>query len=195
MAVPLKGFHLAKGRLADRLDPARRRELVALVAGRVVAAASGTDAELVVATGDQAVTAWGESRGLRVLAEPEPGGLNAAAAAAASYARSGGRPWCIVHADLPLVTADHLRDALAAAAAGITTLAPSRVGGTNILASTGGMRFRYGPASFHRHLASVGHAPARVLMSVATALDLDTIDDLVAAAALPGGEWLAEFLT
>ena len=48
--------------------------------------------------------------------------------------------------------------------------------------------FAYGPGSFHRHLAAVSGGPVRVVVATATALDLDTPDDLAAAAGSASSE-------
>jgi len=83
---------------------------------------------------------------------------------------------------------------LAAAEHGVSVLAPSRTGGTNLLASRRLIEFRYGPGSFSRHLAAFAGDDRRVIVATGTALDLDTPDDLAAAASLPGGAWLGRYL-
>ena len=194
VGIPIRDFRRAKTRLANHLEPAFRERLMRAVAGRVVAASLALGAETVVVTADRAVAEWAVTMGAGVVAEPTGGGLDGAAEVAARRACDRSEPWCIAHADLPLVDADHIGAALQFAAGGGWAIAPSRVGGTNLLAGRSPMRFRYGPASFHRHLAETTDLPRLVLVTTATALDLDTVDDLVGAASLPGGEWLAEFL-
>lgn len=194
LAVPIRSFEFAKGRMAGQLSPSRRAALMRAVAGRVLTAAAGTGAEYVVVTGDREVAAWASGLGAGVLPEPDSGGLDAAAASAAARARSRGLPWCIAHGDLPLITSGHLADALRSVSSGEAAISPSRTGGTNIFASLSPVQFRYGPGSFRRHLAALRGAPARILVSVATALDLDTVADLRGASSLPNGAWLREFL-
>jgi 2-phospho-L-lactate guanylyltransferase (CobY/MobA/RfbA family) len=125
----------------------------------------------------------------------DPGGLNAAADAAAAHAARLGVPWLIAHGDLPLLGAGELRAALGALASGEAVLAPSRHGGTNLLGAGEPIVFRYGVGSFSRHLAATRHLRQRVLVSTATLLDLDTPSDLAAAVSHPRGAWLGEFLT
>lgn len=194
VVIPLKGFGTAKGRLAAHLDGDSRSRLSELVAAHVVAEAARLDVEVVVVTGDPGVAAWASNRGATVLDEPPPGGLDAAAGAGSAHALRRGEPWVIVHGDLPLVQAGHLEDAVAWASAGSAVLAPSRAGGTNLLAAAVPIAFSYGIGSFARHLAATAHLPQRIVVTTATLLDLDTPQELAAAASRPGGAWLSEFL-
>jgi len=195
VAVPIKPFSSAKGRLANALDADARVMLMQETAGRVIRAATEAGALTAVVTGDAGVASWAYGRGIEVLAEPPGGGLNGAARVAAEGAVASGSAWCVIHGDLPLLTPRHLEPALTAIEGGVAVLAPSRTGGTNILASTALIDFRYGPGSFSFHLAALAAAPHKILVSTATALDLDTPADLAAAALLPGGSWLARYLT
>lgn len=185
---------MAKGRLAEALDPAARADLMRVTAGRVIRAATGAGALPVVVTGDDEVATWAHSRGIEVLAEPPGGGLDGAATAAAESAVAAGTVWCIVHGDLPLLESRHLESAIASAREGRTVLAPSRTGGTSVIAARRPLLFSYGPGSFARHLAASASQPQRIMISTGTALDLDTRADLIAAAGLPGGAWLADYL-
>jgi 2-phospho-L-lactate guanylyltransferase len=194
IAVPLKPFRSAKGRLAEALDPATRAALMEDTAGRVVRAAQATGGLVVVVTADPEVAAWAHRRGVEVLADPPEGGLNGAAAAAAGGAAAAGSVWCIVHGDLPLLEPRHLEAVLAATGDGGAVLAPSRNGGTNVLAGSRPIEFRYGQGSFARHLAACAALPRRVIVTTGTALDLDTPADLAAAATITGGAWLARYL-
>ena len=194
-ALPLKAFTAAKGRLEGLLEPSARAALSRAMAERVTAAWVETGATVVVVTPDPAVAAWARGFGLEVIAEPPGGGLNGAAAAAAAEAARRGRPWCIVHADLPLLTPALAGAFTAALGPGIAVLAPSRQGGTNLLAAALPLAFAYGPRSFSRHLAAARGLERRVMVTTGTALDLDTPEDLQGAAALPGGAWLRAYLT
>jgi len=194
VAVPLKPFHTAKGRLSASLDPDARASLMRETAQRVVNAARLTGATVVVVTADPGVAAWAHQRGLDAIAEPPGSGLDGAAGAATHGAMAVGSAWCVVHGDLPLITSDLLSTALHFADEGVAVIAPSRNGGTNLIAGRGTIRFSYGPGSFTRHLAALGDRPRRIVVTAGTALDLDTPDDLAAAAALPGGSWLARYL-
>lgn len=194
VAVPIKPFESAKGRLAGALGPGARAELMRETAERVVRASAAGGALTVVVTGDPTVAAWAHSLGIEVMAEPPGSGLDGAAHAAAESAVAAGEVWCIVHGDLPLLTPDHVTRVLAAADDGAAVLAPSRTGGTNLLASRRLIDFRYGPGSFARHLAAFPGDECRVIVATGTALDLDTPDDLATAATLPGGAWLTRYL-
>jgi 2-phospho-L-lactate guanylyltransferase len=193
-ALPLKAFTAAKGRLDGLLEPSARAGLSRAMAERVAAACVAGGAAVVVVTPDPGVAAWAWGLGLEVLAEPPGGGLNGAAAAAAAEAGRRARPWCIVHADLPLLTPALVGAFTAALGPRTAVLAPSRQGGTNLLAAAVPLGFAYGPRSFGRHLAAARGLERRVMVTTGTALDLDTPEDLRGAAALPGGAWLRAYL-
>lgn len=193
-ALPLKGFTAAKGRLDGLLEAPGRAALSRALAERVAAACAATATTMVV-TADTGVASWARSLGLEVISEPPESGLDGAATAAASEAGRRGCAWCIVHADLPLLTPDHLAAVAAAVGPRTALLAPSRNGGTNLFAAAVPLPFSYGPRSFSRHLAAARHLERRVMVTVGTALDLDTPEDLRGAAALSGGAWLRTYLT
>jgi 2-phospho-L-lactate guanylyltransferase len=187
--LPLKGFDRAKERLG--LAPDQRAAFAAATATIVATACEGAGLDLAVVTADDAVARWAADRGATVV--PDPGrGLDDAAAA--GVAAAVGRPWVVIHGDLPLLTADDLAAPVEALGSGTAVLAPSRDGGTNLLGSTSTITFRYGPASFARHLAAVGGARHLIVVRTGTAVEVDTVPDLVAAASLPGGGWLRRFL-
>lgn len=193
-ALPLKPFAAAKGRLNGLLDAPARALLTRAVAARVAAACRAAGAVTAVVTADPGVARWAEELGLEVIAEPPGGGLDGAAGAAAAEAGCRGLAWCVVHADLPLLTPTDVEAVAGTAGPGRVILAPSRVGGTNLLAGADPLRFAYGPGSFARHLAAARAGERRVVVRVGTALDLDTPEDLSTAAALAGGEWLRAYL-
>jgi 2-phospho-L-lactate/phosphoenolpyruvate guanylyltransferase len=189
--IPLRGFDSAKTRLAAEMSATDRARIAAAVAARVVAACrtAGWDSLVVSSAAD--VILWSEALKVRVV--PDPGsGLDAAATAGIAIAPAG--PWAVIHGDLPLITATDL-DGIAAAAEGAVVLAPSRDGGTNLVAASGPFEFSYGPASFSRHLARVAARSPRVIIRVGLAVELDTPADLAAARAHPEGRWLSYFLS
>lgn len=129
--------------------------------------------EMLVVSSDEAVVAWSHARGLPV--EPDPGSLNASASAIAARAES--RPWMVLHADLPLLTAADLRVATKLLGERGAVIAPSYDGGTTLLAGAAPFqRFAYGPGSFVRHFAALPHAG--VVIRPGLALDVDTPADL-----------------
>ncbi len=190
--VPVKPFGVAKARLAPRLDGSSRRRLGQALALRTAGAAAEAGAEVAIVTGDDHVAGWAAGNGLEVIPEPGPG-LDAAAGAVAAAAAVSGRPWAVVHADLPILEAPDLEAVFTALTARTVVLAPARDGGTNVIAGEGPFRFRYGPGSFHRHAASTA-GRATVVTRPGLALDLDTPADLDAALAHPAGAWLTGYL-
>ncbi len=195
VALPLKPFSAGLGRLGSVLTSGRRAQLSRALAGRVADACVAAGAETIVVTGDAEVAAWASRLSLGVLADPPEGGLNPAADAAAAAAMARGLGWCIVHGDLPLLGAGDVRRVLGLLDEGTAVLAPSRDGGTNLLAACRPLDFRYGPGSFARHLASARHLERRILVTTGTILELDTPADLYGAAHLADGAWLTEFLS
>lgn len=189
--IPVKPFGVAKARLAPLLDGRARRRLGQALALRTAALVAAAGAEPVVVTADAGVARWAGANDLGVLIDPGAG-LDAAAATVVAAAGAAGRPWAVVHADLPMLRAAELSRLLLTAASADVVLAPARDGGTNVAAGNGPFAFRYGPASFHRHLRSAPHAA--VVTAVGLAIDLDTPDDFAAAAAHPAGAWLAAYV-
>ena len=174
--VPIRSFD-GMTRLAGRLSAVDRRELSCFLALRVVEAARAGGFTPIVVTGDNSVSEWATDRQVESFAEPIPGGLNRAAAAAVEAVN--GHPWIVVHADLPAVTAEDFRSAADALDRGIV-LAPSHDGGTPLVGGSGdSFPFRYGPGSFRAHLAAV-RGRASILIRPGLALDLDRPWDFTA---------------
>lgn len=187
-AIPVKPFGVAKARLAGALDARARSATGRAIAERTATLAAAAGAHVAIVTGDPGVARWAAALGHDVIGEGEHGhGLDGAALAATRYAAGRRLRWAIVHADLPLVTADDLRAVFEAAPRAI---APSHDGGTNVITGSGSaFPFSYGPGSFHRHLAA---APDAVVISrPGLAHDLDTPADLRIASSLQSGAWLA----
>jgi len=173
--VPIRSFD-GLTRLAGRVSLEDRLVLIQVLASRVVDAARHGGFTPIVVTADDTVRRWAADQRAESLAEPIPGDLNRAAAAAIR-AIDGGEPWIVVHADLPAVTAADFALVRGALDRG-TVLAPSHDGGTSLVGGTGhSFPFRYGPASFRRHLAAV-RGRATVIVRPGFALDLDRERDL-----------------
>ncbi|MEX2322765.1 MAG: NTP transferase domain-containing protein [Acidimicrobiia bacterium] len=190
LGIPLKGFDTAKGRLSGRLSGDRRASLARATAERLLAAGRDAGFTVAIATPSEAVRRWARRHGVDVLTEPPGGGLDGAAAAIAD----SGNLWCVVHGDLPLVSANDLALVRHHLLAGRSVIAPSRDGGTNALGGSGAMQFSYGPGSFVRHLAALAARSPVVIVTAGLTIELDTIGDLEAAAGLPAGSWLGEYL-
>ena len=190
VAVPVRSFQGAYRRLADAFGPERRAEIARALASRTAGTATAAGAPPVIVASAREVRDWAEAEGYEAVDEPPGGGLDGAARAAVR--RAAGRPWLILHADLPCLTLEEVGGALDLLRAGRRVLAPSYDGGTSALGGCGPFPFSYGPASFHRHLHA-GPPPA-VLCSLGFALDVDYPPDLEAAVRHPKGAWLGKLL-
>ncbi len=187
VGIPIKPFGIAKARLASVIDAGARSRVGKAIAARTAAAVAASGASPVIVTGDAGVAAWAREHGWATVPEPAAGGLDGAAQA--FCAAAGSQPWAILHADLPVVGP---ADLAAAWRHDGPVIAPSRDGGTSLIAATGAFRFSYGPGSFHRHLARMGGAA--VVVRLGLALDLDTPADLERALRLEAGRWLRELI-
>lgn len=171
--VPIRSF-AGLSRLAEALPVDRRATLMLRLAGRTTEALRGAGLDVVVVTGDASVREWASQQGFRVVDEPDPPGLDAAAAAGLDTVRG---PWMVVHADLPLIMGEDVAAAQRALASETHVLAPSHDGGTSLIGgSSPTFPFAYGVGSFRRHLAAV--PDAAVLIRPGLALDLDRVSDL-----------------
>ncbi len=188
--IPLKGFDVAKKRLAPALEGRRRSTLARATADHVARACADGGFDVAVVTGDEVVAEWAAGHSAVVIADPKQG-LDAACHA--GIAACDG-PWIVVHGDLPLLDAATMRRVGATLAKEKPVIAPSRDGGTNLLGGSGRLRFSYGPGSFHRHLTVLSGRP-EVFTGIETIIELDTPADLSAASNLPGGAWLVPFLS
>jgi 2-phospho-L-lactate/phosphoenolpyruvate guanylyltransferase len=163
-------------RLAPVLGDTERSRLLRHLAEQAIEAARGAGANPSVITADAEVSAWAASTGSSVVIDPG-GGLDSAASA--GVAAAAPHPWVVVHGDLPWVTAADL-GAMLEAIAYRPVLAPSKDGGTSAVASAQPwFPFRYGPGSFHRHLA-VLRGRATVVVRPGLAIDIDRPTDLTA---------------
>ena len=190
-AIPLRDFGSAKSRLAEDLHPEVRARVAAAIAERVAAACTAAGFSVVVVTAAPDVIEWCHLRDLRVIADP---GTGLDGATSAAIATTTG-PWLVVHGDLPLITSGDLAGIDDLVAEGRVVLAPSRDGGTNVIAASGEFRFAYGPGSFARHLAAAAHRHPLVLVRPGLAVELDTPTDLAATLRRADGRWLAAFLS
>ena len=154
-------------RLSSVLTSAQRSSLSRQLCDRAADSVRDAGLGLVVVSSSPDVKEWAESR--EAVHWVDPGrGLSAAATSAVS--RLGDSPWIVLHADLPLVTAQSLAT-VSNEARHNPVLVPSQDGGTNVIASVGMFPFAYGPGSFHRHFAS--NSQATILPSAALSIDID----------------------
>lgn len=190
IGIPVKPFGAAKRRLSDVLGEQERARLGQALAARTVAAVNGSGATPLILSADDQVTEWARSIPVDVLLD-EGSSLDRAAVVALTRVRSEGAAWAVLHADLPILTLRDLLRPVEILQAGGAVIAPSSDGGTSLLGSSlDQFQFHYGPGSFHRHLASLAPHHPFVAVSRGLALDLDTPDDLRAAAGTPEGAWL-----
>jgi 2-phospho-L-lactate guanylyltransferase len=188
--VPVKSFLMAKKRLADTIDPTARLALSREMAKRTCLLLAEAGARPLVLAADQVVAGWAEELRFE-MAIDDGSGLNGAARRAVAIA--DGRPWLIVHADLPLLDVKVTSRLIAAVGAGHPVIAPSRDGGTPVVGgSSTSFVFSYGPGSYHRHLRELASAGPHILVDPRLAIDLDEPTDLrVVRARVP---WMAATL-
>lgn len=172
IGIPVRSFSGAKVRLAPVLDEIERASLARRLAAHTVEVASACG-EVAVVTAELEVADWAESAGVGVIRDPGRG-LDAAAEAVVAVAN--GRPWAVLHADLPLLHVGELVSALGAADRSGACLAPSLDGGTSLVAAEGTFDFAYGPGSFHRHQRA--RPDAAVAIAPGLAVDVDRPADL-----------------
>ncbi|HJR92032.1 MAG TPA: 2-phospho-L-lactate guanylyltransferase [Acidimicrobiia bacterium] len=190
VGVPVKRFFVAKRRLGPILDAEARSRLGRDLAAHTISTIAAAGGEPLVVAADGEVARWAGASGWSAIVD-QGTGLDAAAARAASMAEQQRRPWLIVHADLPLLAEADISVALDALDTGREVIAPSNDGGTSLLGAARRVRFGYGPASFHRHLARLEHP--QVVVRLGLALDLDDASDLAAARSHPRGRWLDRY--
>jgi 2-phospho-L-lactate guanylyltransferase len=193
-ALPIKPFTEGKERLAGVLAQPQRSRLSRIVAASVVAACRDGGGAVAVVTGSPEVRRWAAAMDVESINEPAGGGLDGAATAAAVAAVRRGAAFAVVHADLPLLTPADVAAVIGALRPGGVVLAPSRDGGTNVLAATEPLRFSYGPGSFRRHLAEAAPRSPVVIVRPGLCIDLDGPDDAAAVAARPEGAWIGTLL-
>jgi 2-phospho-L-lactate guanylyltransferase len=184
--VPVKALAEAKGRLAPWLNPIERRLLAIAMLEDVIAAlqaVTGLERPLVISP-DREVWRRAEAMRCRVVEEeagPAADLNRSLTGAAAALGAPGGL--LVVAADLPLASAGAIQRVIEAAAGAPVVVVPSRDGaGTNVLAwrDPGSFAPVFGPDSAARHLRVPGAAR---LDDPGLALDVDTLEDLRAAAA------------
>jgi 2-phospho-L-lactate guanylyltransferase len=193
LLIPVKVLAHAKTRLTG-LDADRRSRLVLAMAADTVAAALQAEsvATVLVVTNDAVVREVAAGLGAVVLADAPGAGLNEALGYGAAYAqdRWPGRGRCGLAGDLPAMRSAELAGVLAMAAGLGVAFVPDADGtGTALYAAAPGSPFqpRFGRASRRQHLNG-GAAEIRTDATGAALAglrrDVDTVDDLRAAAAI-----------
>lgn len=189
--IPVKSFRLGKQRLSDALDDGRRQRLGRALAGHTAGVVEDAGLLPLIVTADSQVAEWATVSGFPSL--PDSGtGLTDAARVGTEWARAARSRWIVLHGDLPLLSTSDVRALADAMSPDRTVIAPSSDGGTSAIGADDEFRFEFGIGSFHRHLPRL--ARARVIVRTGLALDVDSPNDLVAAAETRRGTWLREYL-
>ncbi len=195
--IPVKRLAAAKSRLRGALGADRHESLALALARDTVAAVRACPevAEVLVVTDDPRVAEAVSTLGARVVPDAPGAGLNAAVAYGAALARPD-RWSAALAADLPALRPADLSAALRAAAARPVRrfLADAPGIGTVLLTAPPGVPLdpRFGGASAAAHAASGALALTGDWPSLRR--DVDTADDLRAAAALGLGRHTADLI-
>jgi 2-phospho-L-lactate guanylyltransferase len=168
--VPIRSFN-GMTRLSTELTPDERRSLSENLADSVVDAALASGLDVVVVSDDPDVRAWARTKKVQPV-DDRGSGLSDSVSGAVSDLEGG--PWIVLHADLPLVNPTVLTAIARKVETGGSVVCPSLDGGTNVIGGWGPFTFEYGPGSFTRHLAQL--PDARVLVELALAIEVDTVD-------------------
>jgi 2-phospho-L-lactate guanylyltransferase len=195
VVLPVKRLDRAKSRLAEAAGRWRAALALAMAHDTVDAALRSGVLEVVVVSDDADARARLAAAGAHVIADRPDGGINAALVYGASEARTrlGDVGVAALSADLPALRTDELALALARASNYDRAFLVDHSGdGTVLYAATAGAAFRpaFGPGSALLHAQSAARLDPVGLVSLRR--DVDTIDDLRAAAALGLGRWTAE---
>lgn len=186
--IPVKSLRESKRRLERLLSADERADLIFhFLDDLLITLMQVREIDrILIVTGDPAVAALAEQRGLDLLVEPSPVGLNAAVALGAAHAaEAGATAALILPADLPFARFSDIEQMLRP----LDRLDPPLLAicadeaetGTNalLLAPPGGFTFRYGPGSFYAHLAEARAGGREIVVVQASGLrfDLDTESD------------------
>lgn len=198
VVVPVKPSHRGKSRLGA--SGPQRAELARAIALDTLAAAAACPrvAQVVVVSDDPTLAR--ESAmipALRFVPEGEPEGLDAAVAAGIAAIDPAARmPRAALLGDLPALRPDDLAEALDLAVAVDRGVVPDAEGtGTTLLTAAAGVPWAsaFGEGSLARH-AALGHRVLEVADASPLRRDVDTLEQLTAAAAIGVGPRTAALL-
>ncbi|MBX3566476.1 MAG: coenzyme F420-0:L-glutamate ligase [Rhizobiaceae bacterium] len=190
-AILMKDPADAKSRLRPALGNDARESLALLLFDNTLAfLVSHHDGPVGVVTRSATIAERTRAQGAVVIEEASGGDINAAAGFAAGWAQAiGAQSLLIMHADIPMLTADELTQLIAAGQGAPVVIAASRDGGTNalLLSPPGAIAFRFGPRSADAHEAAAKVAGLDVARLALTHLsrDVDRPEDLAEAIRLP----------
>lgn len=183
VAVPVKSLARAKTRLAPALTDLERGALTLAMLEDVLDAALSVPAwETWVVSPDEVALEIAAARGARPIAEEKPPLANAIRQVESLAKDAGAGALAVLPADVPLVTAETLHDALRTL--GAVVLARSADGaGTSLLLRRPprAIPARFGPDSFERHLALAAERelPVSVVQRRELSFDVDRPDDIL----------------
>ena len=183
VAVPVKSLSRAKTRLSPALTGLERGALtLAMLEDVLDAALSVPGWETWVISPDEVALEVAAGRGARPIPEAKPPLANAIRQVEAKAMQDGATALAVLPADVPLVTADTLHEALRTL--GAVVLARSADGsGTSLLLRRPprAIPARFGPDSFRRHLelAAERGLPVSVVERRELSFDVDRPDDIL----------------
>ena len=183
VAVPVKSLSRAKTRLSPALTGLERGALtLAMLEDVLDAALSVPGWETWVISPDEVALEVAAGRGARPIPEAKPPLANAIRQVEAKAKEDGATALAVLPADVPLVTADTLHEALRTL--GAVVLARSADGsGTSLLLRRPprAIPARFGPDSFRRHLelAAERGLPVSVVERRELSFDVDRPDDIL----------------
>ena len=181
--VPVKSLSRAKTRLSPALTGLERGALtLAMLEDVLDAALSVPGWETWVISPDEVALEVAAGRGARPIPEAKPPLANAIRQVEAKAKQDGATALAVLPADVPLVTADTLHEALRTL--GAVVLARSADGsGTSLLLRRPprAIPARFGPDSFRRHLelAAERGLPVSVVERRELSFDVDRPDDIL----------------
>jgi 2-phospho-L-lactate guanylyltransferase len=183
VAVPVKSLSRAKTRLSPALTGLERGALThAMLEDVLDAALSVPGCETGGITPDEVALEVAAGRGAHPIPEAQPPLANAIRQVEAKAKQDGATALAVLPADVPLVTADTLHEALRTL--GAVVLARSADGsGTSLLLRRPprAIPARFGPDSFRRHLelAAERGLPVSVVERRELSFDVDRPDDIL----------------
>jgi 2-phospho-L-lactate/phosphoenolpyruvate guanylyltransferase len=183
VAVPVKSLSRAKTRLSPALTGLERGALtLAMLEDVLDAALSVPGWETWVVSPDEVALEIAAGRGARPIPEAKPPLANAIRQVETKAKQEGANALAVLPADVPLVTADTLHEALRTL--GAVVLARSADGsGTSLLLRRPprAIPARFGPDSFRRHveLAETRGLPVSVVERRELSFDVDRPDDIL----------------
>lgn len=187
--VPIKSFAAAKTRLAPVLGSTMRAALAKAMAKDVLELLINVEGlkGVLVVTNDFEAKEIARARSVRVIADPQEPGTNAAVRRGLRHLHKLGAGGVLIAAsDLPFLSPQDVEVALAALKSAAVVIAPAgRDGGTNLLGLRGAdvIAPQFGKDSFTKHLAEADRASIEpvILRTKGTSTDIDDVDDLAAA--------------